>query len=1010
MRRITIFLIFYLSLSSINLFSEPVSIIQTGVENSGAGGTGAAYYSGISSIYYNSASLFLERKSLLDFQIDYNNLNLYRLYSLGYFQPIKKKLAMGLNFLYYKPADIIVYNPENNYREKIGKLSHILNISISSKIIKEINYGVNFRLINNSYGDDSYIAVSLDYGILYLPKKLKNNLAIGINFMNFISTAGVLNEEKVVEPFNIKLGAGYSLPLKKHSLFFTVDINSKKEYFPQYCVGMRYSYRNIFNLSLGYNEKVKFTAGAGINYSPYKINYSFIKSKENNNSTHKLSVTFYFRLKLSEEMMERYYNKAIRYYNDFKFKEAFDIFKELYRTDRNYRETAYYYELLKKRIRERELAESERLEQAEKLYKEAVKFYNKKQYTLAKGNLIECLKRNIKHIEARRLLNRIHQIQKEEETIKKAKVREKEGDYYFSLGQYASALVEYNESLKLNPDNELLKLKIEKTKKQLGKENTSALGYRLYREGKSLFEKGEYTKAISKWEEALIALPNFTLVKLEIEKAKRLIKEQEDAETLNRMFADQIQNFFKVADYNYKNNNFVEALFQIESILEMDPHNRKALEYKKKILTKIKVEKIKDKKKRKIKEEYHLSEGIKSFKKNKLEDALFHFGKVIALNPKKSASIKELATVLQKISELEKQGINKDSPNYRLIESHYRKGMKYFTERKFEQAVAEWKRVLKIIPENIKIASQFTDAEAKAKKEKEERLAKFHLNRAIQFLREGKKDMAIAEAKRILAILPDNKEAKDIITQCVSGIDKTKTVNSYLEKAADLFDDEKYSEAIQEIRLVLAIDPENKLAQKRLMECEEKLKEIERKSQIENYISMAERYFEHENYSMARKYINKVLSLDRENSSAKDLLKKIEEKEMDVKVTEQEKLKLVEIFNKGLNQFLEGNYDECIKNMRKVLVIDPDNIQALKFIEKAKAKIKEKEKEAIEPQTKLIDKKLVWAHYLKGINYYTSGDLDNAIKEWREALRLDPNNEKIRRSLKKAMVKKEMLK
>ncbi|MBN1897695.1 MAG: tetratricopeptide repeat protein [Spirochaetes bacterium] len=1008
MKKILLLMICHL-LISLNLLSQPVTVIQQSAENTAAGDTGVSYYAGVGSIYYNTATLCFEERSLLDIQFLYNKLNLYNQYSIGYLESLRKNLVMALDFVIYDPEDFTLRSADDNYQEKIGKLSHVVNMAVSSKLFKELNYGFNLKMINNSYGDESYLAAGVDFGMLYLPGEFHNQLSVGINFVNFISSSGKLNNEEITEPMNIKFGAGYNLNLEDHLIFLGLEGNSDSDYYSQYGVGLKYTYKNIINLNLGYNEKLKFTAGAGFYSDPYKINYSYSRDDKNDNIFHRVSITFYFRLKLDEDTMERYYNKAIRHYNDFKFAQSFEIFKDLYRADKDYRETAYYYELLRRRIKEKEEETSQLRELAEDFYDKALDAYNNKQYSQARGFLIECLKINVKHRDARSLLSKVHALQQEEEIREEASVRKKEGDYYFSLKQYASALVEYNQALKLDPDNEVLELKIRKTTEQLGKENRSSLGYKLYKEGKNYFEAGEYTKAISKWEEAVIALPNFTLAKVEIEKARRMQQEREEADAVNRMREDQVGNLFKVAEHQFKNNQLVDALFQAESILEIDPRNQKAQSLKQNVLQKIKIEESRNKREKAQKERFHLNEGIKAFKENQLEQALFHFGKVIAYNPAQSASIKELADVSRKIAELERQGINRDSANYRLIKNHYERGMQFFSQKNFDQAIAEWKRVLKIVPENYQAASIIADADAAARKEKEERLAQFHLDRAMRFLSEGKQDLARAEAKRILAILPDHAQAKDIITKSVRGVDKKKAIIDYLNKGEELFKDEKYPEAIQELRMAIAIDPNNSLAKKRLGEYEEKLKEIESEKQVENSLDMASKYLDHENYTMARKYINQVLAKDTENPAAKELLNKIEEKEVDIQVTEQEKLKLVEIFNTGLNKFLDQDYDECIKNMRKVLLIDPDNIQALKFIEKAKAKIKETQKQAIEPSSKHIDKKLVWTHYLKGINYYTSGDLDSAIKEWREALRIDPGNEKIRRSLNKALVKKEML-
>jgi tetratricopeptide (TPR) repeat protein len=48
-------------------------------------------------------------------------------------------------------------------------------------------------------------------------------------------------------------------------------------------------------------------------------------------------------------------------------------------------------------------------------------------------------------------------------------------------------------------------------------------------------------------------------------------------------------------------------------------------------------------------------------------------------------------------------------------------------------------------------------------------------------------------------------------------------------------------------------------------------------------------------------------------------------------------------------------------------------------------------------------------HYKKGLAYYTSGDLDKAIEEWQETLRLNPTHPQAGQDLQKARRQRERL-
>ncbi|MDH4224136.1 MAG: tetratricopeptide repeat protein [Deltaproteobacteria bacterium] len=49
-------------------------------------------------------------------------------------------------------------------------------------------------------------------------------------------------------------------------------------------------------------------------------------------------------------------------------------------------------------------------------------------------------------------------------------------------------------------------------------------------------------------------------------------------------------------------------------------------------------------------------------------------------------------------------------------------------------------------------------------------------------------------------------------------------------------------------------------------------------------------------------------------------------------------------------------------------------------------------------------------HYKTGLNHYLNQDLNNAINEWEEAIKLDPNHTKAKEGLKEARANKAKLK
>ncbi|MDD5065663.1 MAG: tetratricopeptide repeat protein, partial [bacterium] len=247
------------------------------------------------------------------------------------------------------------------------------------------------------------------------------------------------------------------------------------------------------------------------------------------------------------------------------------------------------------------------------------------------------------------------------------------------------------------------------------------------------------------------------------------------------------------------------------------------------------------------------------------------------------------------------------------------------------------------------------------------------------------------------------------IHKCAVNTDKNKLVNDRLNKAKDLAQKSQYSDAVSEVKLVLVMDKENKQAKDKLLEYETSLNKQKAASEPQNNLDLAYNYFSAGSYNNAKETVNSILEKDGNNVKAKKLLDMIEEKEVEGDLEKINRKKIMELYSQGVTLYVNQDYDGCLKTMKTIVEIDPDNMQALKFIDKAKAKISEKTESQTARTLTPASKKLVWECYLKGINFYQNDELEKAINEWKQALKLDPTNSKIKGVLDKAYKKREML-
>ncbi len=92
---------------------------------------------------------------------------------------------------------------------------------------------------------------------------------------------------------------------------------------------------------------------------------------------------------------------------------------------------------------------------------------------------------------------------------------------------------------------------------------------------------------------------------------------------------------------------------------------------------------------------------------------------------------------------------------------------------------------------------------------------------------------------------------------------------------------------------------------------------------------------------------------------------------------------------KASNFLLNNQYSAAIAEWQKVLKYQPDNRQALGFIADAQGKLDTE----------------VERHYMAGESSYKAGNSVAALNEWNEALKMDPNNEKVLNAVNNIKVK-----
>lgn len=119
------------------------------------------------------------------------------------------------------------------------------------------------------------------------------------------------------------------------------------------------------------------------------------------------------------------------------------------------------------------------------------------------------------------------------------------------------------------------------------------------------------------------------------------------------------------------------------------------------------------------------------------------------------------------------------------------------------------------------------------------------------------------------------------------------------------------------------------------------------------------------------------------------------EKDRARRLGEKKRQEIENRLQEGIASLEQQKYQDAEKDFQRVLALDPSHPQAISYLAMAEAEMKRSH-----------DPKAAQMHYEAGLIDYASGKLEDAVREWRMTLRMDPEHEKAINALNK--VQKEL--
>jgi len=284
------------------------------------------------------------------------------------------------------------------------------------------------------------------------------------------------------------------------------------------------------------------------------------------------------------------------------------------------------------------------------------------------------------------------------------------GEKFFQEDRLLLAYVEFRNVAELNPAHEGAGEYIAKIKKMFSETKTIEEKKKrerelaeLFAQAKKFFDGGKLIDAKAAFETVLSLDPENKKAADYIEKINKALEEAR-----NQMAGD----LFKQGSAYYDKKMYEEAIKNWEQTLEISPQHKEATRYldlAKKKLEEEKAKKEEDKKQKEL--EHYYKKGVSMFKKGKWGQAQSALKWVLKTEPQYKETKKYLGKVEVELKKLAEK-------NKAKAKDLYTQGLRAYTSKKLKKAIELWERAVKLDPSHTKAKTSLKRAKSELKKRK----------------------------------------------------------------------------------------------------------------------------------------------------------------------------------------------------------------------------------------------------------------------------------------------------
>jgi len=256
----------------------------------------------------------------------------------------------------------------------------------------------------------------------------------------------------------------------------------------------------------------------------------------------------------------------------------------------------------------------------------------------------------------------------------------------------------------------------------------------------------------------------------------------------------------------------------------------------------------------------------------------------------------------------------------------------------------------------------------------------------------SKYDKAVELWETVAALVPDEikyvlmaNHAKDKVSEFQSGV-----IEAKLKAAEAAMEAKNYSEAVDRMKDIVALVPDNEEFQKKLAEAQALSSRFDQRSRIGDYFDRGRSYYDKGQYRKSLKQMEAILVLDPGNDVAQDYVRRIRAKGIKGGKTSIVQAKATKgELQKGIKLYEEEKFQQAAEHLERLYKKAP-NPEVKTWLDKVRKKQRDSAAKV----------------YQQGLTAFMQGEGERAVTMWKKTLEIDPNHAAAKRAIAKAKQRK----